>query len=298
MNNEAQGTGMSIIEVDEKRDEKSETYERDSGRIDPFTKRPKPSDIIDFDIGAFSRQGSYDFEEEVLPIRVSSDARIHDEDLYELAEAAVRIVNLAVINETDTIFFLDKSARPLAFLFLSLWNNMYPEFRPPHVRFIDIGTNTTWSDISEEAVAEVRKRYGSLRGHKCIVADEVLASGGTLVKAKSIMKKIYPHNHMIYTVAFCKKTPDWYRSKLYTGVLGVEDPKEDSFIASVSPKASEYRLIRSNKHQFRRELILLGKILAQYSHLRRRKSRDNIRPLLKSVVLDGTVPDIVRHINE
>src|SRR5258708_15987563 len=71
-----------------------------------------------------------------------SDSAISDEEFTKmidnLAEGILHLINQSTKNNTDTIFFLDKSARPAAHLFSKTWEKILPDRDKPKIRFTNI----------------------------------------------------------------------------------------------------------------------------------------------------------------
>ncbi|KKP80924.1 MAG: hypothetical protein UR81_C0012G0012, partial [Candidatus Levybacteria bacterium GW2011_GWB1_35_5] len=77
---------------------------------------------------------------------------IHEETVRELEEANTRrrigtdmfaFVLEVDREEYDSLVFLDKSARPVAWLFMDMYKRMFPHRTRPNVHFVNIGRETT-----------------------------------------------------------------------------------------------------------------------------------------------------------
>lgn len=79
------------------------------------------------------------------------------------------------------IFFLDKSARPAYFLFLKVWQRVFPNLARPKIRLIEIGRSekSNSGKINEDIREELKNRYGNLAGLNILVADEFVDTGNT-----------------------------------------------------------------------------------------------------------------------
>lgn len=132
------------------------------------------------------------------------------------------------------IFFLDKSARPLAHIMRKLWPHYIPHEPLPEIRFINIGAsarfqkilqNNTFGPFRKGDVSFsgdpriVRKMYGShIKPNKHIlVVDEVRSTGQSLKRAEGILGQAFPDN-AVDTAYALSGLPAWYGEEEYTGV--------------------------------------------------------------------------------
>ena len=60
----------------------------------------------------------------------------------DIRERMVRFLRAVHDRKVDTLVFLDRSARPLSWLFRAMWKREYPEENVPDVKFVNIGTAT------------------------------------------------------------------------------------------------------------------------------------------------------------
>lgn len=124
----------------------------------------------------------------------------------------------------DTIFFLDKSARPVAYLFRKLFKYYCPDQEMPQVRFINIGksggTSTSFND-DPKIIADTYGKHINQNG-SILVVDEISKTGETLNNAKDFLSKAFP-NALVNGVTVYTQEPEWYRDQSKEELLGVED---------------------------------------------------------------------------
>ncbi len=131
-----------------------------------------------------------------------SDRRIED-----MAQGIVRLINLANQQSVDRMFFLDKSARPVGYLFLKTWSYLFPDRPHPHISFIEIGRagrSKSLDDVMPENIKDALiDRYTDLAGKTVCIVDEYVESGGTLIRAKKLFREVFPKTkRLILTSAF------------------------------------------------------------------------------------------------
>lgn len=137
-----------------------------------------------------------------------------------------RLISRIVEKNTDVAIFLDKSARPVAWLMDELWDTLAPIDRDtgmpiekPGIKFLNIDREQ-WGAIvgrseekegginidllPEERLRELRNLYAPIAGvskksdvslltdKNVLVIDEVKMSGDTLVMSEEILRKAFP----------------------------------------------------------------------------------------------------------
>src|SRR3989344_1200486 len=121
------------------------------------------------------------------------DGVYRDELAFDIAESVVNLINLSIQQNADAVFFTDKSARPVAHLFMKTWQLCFPQTDMPEVRFVNIGKEGGEKYENTEALNELRNAHRrSIAGRKVIIADEFVTSGKTLVRAKRILESVFP----------------------------------------------------------------------------------------------------------
>lgn len=130
---------------------------------------------------------------------------IRNEEVRQLLRDRVgALVEHAKATRADSLVFLDKSARPIAWLFRDLWRQATPDEPVPACRFVNIGR------LEEPHLPEFprkqRKTYGrgavdavgvafgpQFDGKRVLIVDEVVVSGSTLQSAMSVFKEAFPN---------------------------------------------------------------------------------------------------------
>lgn len=132
----------------------------------------------------------------------------------------------------DSIFFLDKSARPLAFLMRKLWDKYYPEIQMPDVRYINIGGSGSriYDKESRPFTGDpkiIADTYGDhiKRDGRIMIVDEYSHTGQAIKHAKDTMSQAFPEASVTAKAAY-NKLPNWYQNHNY---LGVEEYLEYDF---------------------------------------------------------------------
>ena len=128
----------------------------------------------------------------------------------------------------NTIFFLDKSARPLAYVLRKLFPIYCPNTPLPAVRFINIGpinaptrerTFIGPASIIEKAYGHHINKEGSM-----LVVNEWDQTGESTARAKKLLSEAFPQASISTQVAYTK-LPAWYWNRFYSGVeeYGIAD---------------------------------------------------------------------------
>lgn len=124
----------------------------------------------------------------------------------------------------ETIFFLDKSARPVAYMFRKLFPVYYPDTKIPEVRFINIGgSGSKLYDTASRPFtgdpAIIKQVYGesiNQQGRIAII-DEFSHTGQASKHATEVLNKAFPEATVTTMVAY-DKLPNWYQNENYLGV--------------------------------------------------------------------------------
>lgn len=149
-------------------------------------------------------------------------------------------------NLPNTIFFLDKRARPLAYMFRKLYPYFCPQDEMPAIRFINIGRNSDEGVNTKERPfngdpAIIRKEYGKYidSNGSILVVDEYSSTGKTLENASKMISQAFPDATVRGTTAYNKQV-------LWKDEIGVEEFTTDDFqkkaVETVNEKyGTEYR---------------------------------------------------------
>lgn len=212
-------------------------------------------DRVELDQGAFDK----------FKVRIGIGRNKHyfahkDIDLQNFADGVVKLINTVVENKTDTIFFLDRSARPCAYLFLSTWAQLYPGKDHPSIKFINIGTESKMESISDDVINEVRERYKKSVGENVVVVDEYSETGDTMLKAERAMKVFFPESRIKVIVMF-RDIPFWQGK---SDTIGVSDYWKDNNAPHlvVRPffgyQGEKDKAVIKISRKFRSDLVRLG----------------------------------------
>jgi hypothetical protein len=131
----------------------------------------------------------------------------------------------------DAVFFLDKSARPIAYLFRKLYQDYVPDLRIPQIRFISVTGNTNLENsfdnpfrfqnnprvVREAYLPHLKRLDGDNK--KILIVDDFEATGRTTRGALYLFDQSFPESQALHMVAYAKK-PKWYG---YTEQIGVMD---------------------------------------------------------------------------
>lgn len=151
---------------------------------------------------------------------------VSDEQLRrEYLRRTERLIEDIVSKAPDYVIYLDKSARPVAWLADEMWDEVAPDEHKPQFKFINIdreqwrdqiGSNASYIDasrIDQNRINELHALFavkpikdngeGEVKpsvineptifdGKKVMIVDEVRATGDTLDIAKAILRRAFP----------------------------------------------------------------------------------------------------------
>jgi hypothetical protein len=131
----------------------------------------------------------------------------------------------------DVIFFLDKSARPAAYLFRRLYPHYLSDSLMPEIRFVNINGRGLFvnycADQFQNSGVAVRETYGKHLPEKAkiLIIDEFVSSGKTLRIAVETLREAFPESRIDSMVAY-SDLPKWYGK---VSELGVKDLSMDDY---------------------------------------------------------------------
>jgi hypoxanthine phosphoribosyltransferase len=137
--------------------------------------------------------------------------------LAETADFVKKVMSL----DPDTIFFLDKSTRPIAYMLLQILRKL--SHKMPAIRYINIGRETGKKPGAFKGDPNiVRKVYGRYINPKgrILIVDEHSCTGKTIELASQIISEAFPEARVEGTSVY-SRLPPWYGELWY---LGVRDP--------------------------------------------------------------------------
>lgn len=138
----------------------------------------------------------------------------------------------------DSIFFLLKSATPIALMFKKLWPTLYPDAPMPAIRYVNVGrkdrseivyhmspkTYEIKSDyigptIKAPDVGVVRNQYsGNIdTSGRILIVDEWSESGGTVEAARALFSEAFPEAEVDTKIVY-SKLPHWFEQPSYIGM--------------------------------------------------------------------------------
>src|SRR3990167_4333160 len=140
---------------------------------------------------AFLREASH--LKEVDMMFSANEGYFRDTVVQDLADGILNLINLSNQQNADAVMFMDKSARPAAYLFRKTWQLCFPQSDMPEIRFVNIGKEGGKKYESPEALNELRNAHrNAVANGKVIIADEFVTTGKTLVRAKGILESVFP----------------------------------------------------------------------------------------------------------
>lgn len=177
-------------------------------------------------------------EQSMMPLQYADDESLRAFYVGRTEE----LIDKMVGSDADVVVFLDKSARPLAWMVAELWP-LFAQGKPmPEFKFVNIdaaqwanlpgdGARPTEEDmasvkVSNEEIVRLREvftpkvatshdgehselEYGNstfLDGKKVMIVDEISTTGATLQFANEVMHRAFPEVNEIYPVAWMHAT--------------------------------------------------------------------------------------------
>lgn len=169
------------------------------------------------------REGS---EQEIIAEKVLPKTIIEgvQKQSREIQQSLIRLINISRNEHHSCIFFLDKSARPLAWIFRQTWKGLaekglIPKEEPmPAIRFINIGREQDEKMFESDSTAmELAKRKYKVPDGRILIVDEYSETGKSLDKAEKVIHKLLPGRDILTNVALTS-VPPWYGEGELIGV--------------------------------------------------------------------------------
>lgn len=166
------------------------------------------------------------------------------------------LINVIVDRKISTIFWMDKSARPVQRLTRAVWHELFnrdpdrpghrltvtdPRYYPfPESRFLDIGQfddgpgkSIRRTTINMDAVGPLRDRFTNIAPHgNILILDEASRTGETLNGAEMLINGMYPQAQITKHVAFNFGVKFWHKNPEFAGVA---DGPNNSFDPIIAP---------------------------------------------------------------
>jgi hypothetical protein len=216
---------------------------------------------------------------EAFEFKYLKDQKIRD-NIRNRTQALIRDV---AQSEDDYLIFLDKSARPFAWLLDDMWESESGGKPKPQIRFMNVGTSRyahetketrflyeeseTLNESERESLfqphaAELRRRFGKqFDGKKVRIVDDVQASGTTLDLASAVLKEAFPGINDLKAQALFpieqQKNVPWIFDVGYQGVLELGD---EIFARSMSEDN-----VKATREKINRELEGLMHFMLRYT---------------------------------
>lgn len=173
-----------------------------------------------------------DMPREIVPKREVKKSKetigVHYEILLDpemrknLLERMDQFIKNILKTDVQIIVFLDKSARPLSWLFQKRFQKLFPEKEMPKIHFINIGgsdvghegynlehdeagSDEITTKVSHHTKEQERVRNACQKtfdNKNVMVVDELALSGNSLSVAKELLKQTFPKMKRITTEAF------------------------------------------------------------------------------------------------
>jgi len=203
----------------------------------------------------------------------------------EIQQSLVRLINKSREQGTSCLFFLDKSARPVAWMYRQIWKGFVDkgsipkEEAMPVIRFINIGRNQDENMFDSDSTAmELAKKKYKIPGEGSImVVDEHKEEGTTLTKAGKVIHSLFPDRDIISFVVF-GAVPPWFGEG---ELIGIEEKILDN-------KGKIEEIDRVWAFPLSSYETMAGTILAD------KEKSGAFRQLLKSEIVDHVVSESVR----
>lgn len=189
-----------------------------------------------------------------------------------LAEGTLNLINLCIDRAIDTIYFLDKSARPPAFLFRHTWQHLMPDVPLPHIRYINIGLSQDEMIAAYNAtVAQaLQARFALTKPNHLLIADEYTDTGSSLQRAETVLRTVFPQAESITTTGiFKRKIVTWYAGVSTSGysqeaILGIRDKLVQNQQNPIDPYFIEpTRGEKDTSLRLRSELAQMASLIAE-----------------------------------
>jgi len=154
-----------------------------------------------------------------------------------LHERTMDLAWIAKREKFGTIFFLDKSARPISWLFREIWKTQFPGQPLPDIRFLAVGRTSVlellqsgFEDAQEQLPTDFKnavptslmpfdERYGQaidnipskikeihhlyaghLKSEPILVVDDYVSSGTTMMLSLGLLQRAFPHIERINAI--------------------------------------------------------------------------------------------------
>ncbi len=153
-----------------------------------------------------------------------------------IAEGALEVINKANEQNIETIFFLDRSARPFGFFVLRLYQELYPGESHPDIKFVNIGREDNGKYDDPIAIEHAKHLFETaIDNKKVLIVDDVVKEGTTKERAFRFFQDNFTPDSLDFTTIY--PTMDYFASRnqlmhVNKTITGVKDG--EGLIAKVS----------------------------------------------------------------
>jgi hypothetical protein len=182
----------------------------------------------------------------------------------QIRQRTLELVERVRDEDIEVVFFLDKSARPISWLFNELWKKKYPECPIPKIHYVNIGrqhslykrtdypvglekdNSVPERDLETEEVKRLQEVFGGkFTGKAVLIVDEYGSTGRSLGIAKKLFNKAFPDTRIDGKHLFQVEVDDFSKMPWMDlpGATGVWEVDNDTlFTRGINEKAVEKKL--------------------------------------------------------
>lgn len=204
---------------------------------------------------------------------------LHPQELPALGDGMVKLVNTVMTDNIDTMFFMDKSARPIGIMLPILMQTLGIVHKLD-LRFLNLKyfRERSLGNLGDFFVTPTeqglfRQTFGDLNGRRICLTDAYMDQGKELKRARRIVTCTFPRVKSVVTAHVLDDFPSWEGQKER---LGVADPVTalnpvDWHIASERTRPNVFLSNETPTDQFIQfngELSQFAEVLGQNTEIR------------------------------
>ena len=164
----------------------------------------------------------------------------------KLRERTLQLVDKVAEEDVSVLFFLDKSARPVSWLFRDLWKQQYPDKNLPRIYFMNIGREHSLhsaadrrvfvgqkkirdahSEEFEEVSRKIQETYPDVKdADSVLIIDDISNTGTSIWLSKEVISRAFPNTSVETQTLFAVSQIDhfpWMETPGSTGVVEIGD---------------------------------------------------------------------------
>ncbi len=196
---------------------------------------------------------------------------LHSQELAALGDGLIKLVNTVTVENIDTMFVMDKSARPIGYMLPILMRALGIDHKLD-IRFLNLnyfkkrGLEDFFVTPTEQEL--FRQTFGDLNGKRVCLADAYMDQGKELKRAKNIVTRTFPKVGIVVTAYVVDNFPSWEGN---TDLLGIKDADPIDMIDwHLAPERSRPNIFLSHEvptgqsSQFYNELSQFAALLGQH----------------------------------